>query len=229
MEDERYETTLIRLLHEDLLQVRESTGRWERETARMVVLGGAMLLTILTLSLLPALGALVLSIPFLILFGICHLGLLDSRIRLGRIQARAIEERLNRSLGGDLFVTHLLEAAHDDAPDAGSILGVSLHNPGSFRSIYSFHVAVISILLFVVTTYRSLQLILVLGAKFPLLIHYPIVLAAWAAIHLVVFVWYWGATYQEKKATQAARAAYGIEEPSVKRQIFRSGRDGASV
>lgn len=224
MQDDRLEETLIGLLHRDLLQARTEVHRWEREAVRTAAGGCAMVLALLAVSLIPTARPIVLAIPFLIVFGACQLGLLDARARLLRIQIRALEQRLNRSLGGNLFVTHILESAHDAPPDTPSLLGISIANPGSFRSIYGVHLFLVSLVVFVVSTYRSLDLVEMNEPFAHLRPIYPLVLAAWAAIHLVVLIGYWGTVYQEKRVAALAREVYGIGEPSVEERIFNSSR-----
>lgn len=220
MEEDRLEETLIGLLHRDLSQARTEAHRWEREAVRIAACGCAVVLALLAASMTPSARPIVLALPFIIIFGACQLGLLDARTRALRIQVRALEQRLNRSLGGNLFVTHMLDAAHDAPPDTPSLLGISLVNPGSFRSIYGVHLFLVSLVLFVVSTYRSLDLVSMSEPFAQVRPVYPLVMAAWASIHLVVLIGYWGTVYQEKKTAAVARDVYGIGEPSVEERIF---------
>lgn len=229
MEDNRLEETLIGLLHRDLSQARTEAHRWEREAVRIAAGGCGAVLALLAVSLLPSARPIVLALPFLIVFGACQLGLLDARTRALRIQVRALEQRLNRSLGGNLFVTHMLDSAHDAPPDTPSLLGISIANPGSFRSIYGVHLFLVSLAVFVVSTYRSLDLVAMSEPFAQLRSVYPLVLAAWASIHLVVLIGYWGTVYQEKRVAALARDIYGIGEPSVEERIFSTSRQQDEV
>lgn len=171
----------------------------------------ALILAIIAISLFPQTSALILVLPFFVVYAGSFCAYLITYNLFARVYATALEKKLNQMLGSEALVAHKMEDVFIYSTASPKFVGVDLANPASAISAITISYLIAGVVVVAVGAYRALQLLPLLQPKFPLLAIYWPLLIFWIAIHLAYLLWYFLTADHEKKITAIVNDAYSVE------------------
>jgi hypothetical protein len=202
-------------LHAQLERVRAMQHRYNDLFYKLVFLAVPALTLMAALSMTEAFRAVVLLIPFFVIWVGVQSAYFLTYVVLARVYATGLEQSLNDLLGGDALVAHKLEAAYLFPLGGPQFAGVPLRADQTFIGFITIHFWLLGAAAIVLASYRAWQLLPVIERDFPPASYYFPALIAWSLLHLVYLGWYFGTRYQERRIMQLVRDAYGTGYDNV--------------
>jgi hypothetical protein len=169
-----------------------------------------VILAMIALSLWPQMRALILALPFFVIYAGGSCAYLITYNLFARVYATALEKRLNQLLGADLLVAHMMEDVFIYKTASPKFVGIDLANPTSAISAITLSYLISGVVVTLIGVCRAGQLLPILTPKFPLLSFYWPLLIVWGALHLGYLLWYFLSASHEKKITRIVEDAYGL-------------------
>lgn len=169
-----------------------------------------LILAIVALSLLPQMRALILALPFFVIYAGSFCAYLITYNFFARIYAAALEQRINSILGEEVLVAHRMEDVFIYKPASPKFVAFDLTAPSTAISAITVSYTLAGIILIIIGAYRAVQLLPGLIPRCPLLKAYWPTLIVWGLLHLVYLLWYFLTAKQEKQIDKIVRDAYGL-------------------
>jgi hypothetical protein len=202
---------LFQTLHAQLERMRAMHYRYSDLFYQFITLGVIMLVLMAAASMTETLRAVVTLIPFFIIYVGVQSAYFLTYVIWARIYATGIEQRINGLLETDALIAHRQEAAYLFPLDGPQFAGISLGLRQPFIGFITIHFWLLGAAAIGLSLYRTWQLYEELMAVFPPACYYFIALGAWALLHLVYLVWYFGTRHHERRIMQITSDAYGTK------------------
>ncbi len=170
-----------------------------------------LFIAIIALSLLPQLAALILVLPFLVIYAGAFCSYLITYNLFARVYATALEKRINAVLGEEILVAHKMEDVFIYRTASPKFVGVDLTTPSTAISFITVNYIITGLVLLAIGAYRAAQLLPSLTPKFALLSIYWPLLIVFGAGNLAYLLWYFLSASHEKRIKKIVNEAYGIE------------------
>jgi hypothetical protein len=204
-----HRAALFQTLHAQLERMRAMQYKYSELFYQLIILGLVMLVLMAAASMTETLRGVVLLIPFFIIYlGVQSAYFLTYVVR-ARIYATALEQRINQLLETDALIAHRQEAASLFPLDGPQFAGVTPRLRQTFLGFLTIHLWLLGAAAIGLSLYRARQLYEDLMQQFPPVCYYFIALGAWALLHLVYLVWYFGTRHYERRIMQITSDAYG--------------------
>jgi hypothetical protein len=200
---------LFQTLHAQLERMRAMQYKYSELFYQLIILGITMLVLLAAASLTETLRAVVLLIPFFIIYLGVQSAYFLTYVIWARIYAAGLEQRINRLLETDALIAHRQEAAYLFPLDGPQFAGVTPRLRQTFIGLITIHCWLLGAAAIGLSLYRAWQLYEDLMQQFPPVCYYFIALGAWALLHLVFLVWYFGTRHYERRIMQITSDAYG--------------------
>ncbi|MDX6693164.1 MAG: hypothetical protein QOF02_767 [Blastocatellia bacterium] len=200
---------LFQTLHAQLERMRAMHYKYSDLFYQLIILGIVMLILMAAASMTQTLRAVVLLIPFFIIYIGAQSAYFLTYVVWARIYATGLEQRLNGLLEAEALIAHRQEAAYLFPLDGPQFAGVTLRLRQTFIGFITIHFWLLGSAAIALSLYRAWQLYEELMQQFPPVCYYFIALGAWALLHLIYLVWYFGSRHYERRIMQIVRDAYG--------------------
>jgi hypothetical protein len=200
---------LFQTLHAQLERMRAMHYKYSDLFYQLIVLGIVLLILMAAASMTQTLRAVVLLIPFFIIYIGVQSAYFLTYVVWARIYATGLEQRLNHLLETEALIAHRQEAAYLFPLDEPQFAGVTPRLRQSFIGFITIHFWLLGAAAIALSLYRAWQLYEDLMREFPPVCYYFIALGAWALLHLIYLVWYFGARQHERRIMKIVSDAYG--------------------
>ena len=168
----------------------------------------------ITLALFYPLRAIVLVLPFFIVYAGFFCAYLLTYNLFARIYATGLEKKINSLLGAELLVAHKMEDVYIYRTPGIKFVALDLTQPWTAISASTISVTAGGILTYILAGYRAYQILPVLTAHFPPLLLYWPLLALWTLGHLLWLLWFFIGGKPEKDLAKIVNDAYGTKSQS---------------
>jgi hypothetical protein len=202
---------LYQALHAQLERMRAMHYKYSDLFYQLIILGIVMLILMAAASMTQTLRAVVLLIPFFIIYIGVQSAYFLTYVVWARIYATALEQRINTVLQDDALIAHRQEAVYLFPLDGPQFAGVTLRLRQTFIGFITIHFWLLGAATIALSLYRTWQLYEELMQQFPPVCYYFIALGAWALLHLVYLVWYFGTRHYERRIMKIVGDAYGTQ------------------
>ena len=171
------------------------------------------LFTVLTLlnialALLYPLRAVILVLPFFIVYAGFFCAYLLTYNLFARIYATALEKKINSLLEAELLVAHKMEEVYIYRTPGAKFVALDLTQPWTAISASTLSVTVGGVLTYLFAGYRTYQILPLLAAHFPPLHLYWPLLASWTLGHLAWLIWFFIGGKPERDIAAIVDTAY---------------------
>ena len=163
----------------------------------------------LTVSLYHPLRAVILVLPFFIVYAGFFCAYLLTYNLFARIYATALEKKINALLGGEFLVAHKMEEAYIYRTPAPKFVAIDLGRPYTFIGASTVSFTFGGVLTYGLAAYRAWQLLPELAAHYAPLHFYWALLAVWTIGHLIYLVWFYVGGKPERAIAAIVNEAYG--------------------
>ncbi len=163
----------------------------------------------ITLALYYPLRAVVLVLPFFIVYAGFFCAYLLTYNLFARIYATALEKKINSLLGAELLVAHKMEDVYIYRTPGLKFVALDLSQPWTAISASTLSVTVGGILTYLLASYRANQILPSLASHYPPLHLYWPLLAVWTMGHLAWLLWFFVGGKPEKEIAGIVNEAYG--------------------
>ena len=163
----------------------------------------------ITLALYYPLRAVVLVLPFFIVYAGFFCAYLLTYNLFARIYATALEKKINSLLGAELLVAHKMEEIYFYRTPGIKFVALDLTQPWTTISASTISVTAGGVLTYILAGYRAYQILPALAAHFPPLHLYWPLLAVWTLGHLLWLLWFFVGGKPEKDIARIVSDAYG--------------------
>ena len=170
----------------------------------------ALILAQIALSLWAPMRALILALPFFVIYAGSFCAYLISYNLFARVYADALEKRINRMLGQDVLVAHRMEDIYIYSAASPKFVGIDLNAPATAISGITISYLIAGAVLVVIGAYRAVQLLPGLTLAFPLLKVYWPLLIVWGLLHLAYLLWYFLSASHQKRIKAIVDTAYNV-------------------
>lgn len=201
--------TRMQVLHAQLERMRAMLYKYSELFYQLVVLAIVMLILLTMASLTESFRAVVLLIPFFIIYVGVQSAYFLTYLVFARVYSTGIEKRINRLLQDDILIAHRIEAEYLFPLQRPQFAGVPLRSDQTFIGFITLHFWIIGGAAILLAAYRAQQILPALAREFPPVEYYFAALIAWAILHLVFLVWYFGTRSYEKRIMRIVSDAYG--------------------
>jgi hypothetical protein len=198
-------------LHQQLERMREMQGRYSNLFYELIIISIIVIILMTAASMTDTLRGVVLLIPFYVIYVGVHSAYYLSYVIWARIYATGLEQRLNELLKDELLIAHRHEAVYLFPLHGKEFAGVTPRLGQTFIGFITIHFWLLGAAAIGLSVYRAWQLYDELMREFPPVCYYFIALGAWALLHLLYLVWYFGARRYERRIMDVVREAYGTE------------------
>jgi hypothetical protein len=202
---------LFQTLHAQLERMRAMHYKYSDLFYQLIVLGIVLLILMAAASMTQTLRAVVLLIPFFIIYIGVQSAYFLTYVVWARIYATGLEQRLNHLLETDVLIAHRQEAIYLFPLDGPQFAGVTPRLRQTFIGFITIHFWLLGAAAIALSLYRAWQLYEDLMREFPPVCYYFIALGAWALLHLVYLVWHFGARQHERRIMKIVSDAYGTD------------------
>lgn len=206
---------LFQTLHAQLERMRAMHYKYSELFYQLIILGVVVLVLMAAASMTETLRAVVLLIPFFIIYLGVQSAYFLTYVVWARIYATGLEQRLNQLLEQDVLIAHRQEAAYLFPLGGPQFAGVTPRLRQTFIGFITIHFWLLGAATIFLSLYRARQLYEELMAQFPPVCYYFIALGAWAFLHLVYLIWYFGTRHHERRLMQIVGDAYGTDYQQV--------------
>ena len=197
-------------LHNQLERMRAMLYKYSELFYKLIVIGIITIIVMAMASMTETLRATVLMIPFFTIYIGVQSAYFLTYVIFARVYATGIEKRLNRHMQDDILIAHRIEAAYLFPLHGPQFAGVPLRVGQTLIGFITLHFWLLGAGVIALSAYRAWQLLPGLAEGFPPVRYYLILLGAWALLHLVYLVWYFGARRYERAIMEIVAGAYGI-------------------
>ncbi len=163
----------------------------------------------ITVSLYPPFRAVILVLPFFIVYAGFFCAYLLTYNLFARIYATALEKKINSLLGAELLVAHRMEDAYIYRTPAPKFVAIDLGQPWTFISASTVSFTVGGLVLYGLAAYRAWQILPALAAHFPPVNLFWPLLGVWTGGHLAYLLWFYVGGKPEKTIAAIVNDAYG--------------------
>jgi hypothetical protein len=202
---------LFQTLHAQLERMRAMHYKYSDLFYQLIMLGIVMLILMAAASMTQTLRAVVLLIPFFIIYIGAQSAYFLTYVVWARIYATALEQRLNRLLDSEALIAHKQEAVYLFPLKGPQFAGVTPRLRQTFIGFITIHFWLLGAAAIALSLYRAWQLYEDLMQEFPPVCYYFIALGAWAVLHLIYLVWYFGSRHYERRIMQIVSDSYGAD------------------
>ena len=196
------------LLEAQLARMRSMLYSYYDQFFRFLNLYLIALIAIAIVSLLESFERAILFTPFLLVYIGFHSAYLYSYVIFARNYAAALEQALNRRLGGEYLIAHELEAAFIFPLARRRFVAFAPRNPGSFLSAETAQFTFGGGLLYIVLAAWAIRSAWEAGAGWGVL--YAVGLLAWSAGNGGYLLWYYFRGNYEQRLRAILEARYGV-------------------
>lgn len=201
----------LRTLHAQLERMRAMLYRYSEMFYQLIIVGIITIILMTMASMTVTLRATALLIPFLVIFIGVQSAYFLTYVIFARVYAAGIEQRINHLLEDDVLIAHRQEAVYLFPLGGAQFAGVPLRLRQTFIGFVTIHFWLTGGAIIMLSAYRAWQLLPELAGEFPPARYYFWALGAWALLHLVYLVWYFGSRHYEQRIRQIVREAYQTE------------------
>ena len=201
--------TLLQTLHAQLERMRAMLYKYSELFYQLIVLGIIFIILMAMASMTETFRATVLVIPFFVIYVGVQSAYFLTYVVFARVYATGLEQHINRLLKEDVLIAHRQEAAYLFPLGGPQFAGVVPRLRQTFIGFITIHFWLLGAASIALSIYRAWQLYDELMATFPPVCYYFVALGAWALLHLVYFVWYFGTRHYEERIMQIVRDSYG--------------------
>jgi hypothetical protein len=198
-------------LHAQLERMRAMHYKYSDLFYQLIIFGIVVLMLMAAASMTQTLRAVVLLIPFFIVYIGVQSAYFLTYVVWARIYATALERRINGLLETDALIAHRQEAVYLFPLDGPQFAGVTPRLRQTFIGFITIHFWLLGAASIALALYRAWQLYEELMQQFPPVCYYFIAFGAWALLHLVYLVWYFGTRHYERRIMQIVADAYGTD------------------
>lgn len=202
---------LYQTLHAQLERMRAMHYKYSDLFYQLIILGIIVVILMAAASMTETLRAVVLLIPFFIIYVGVQSAYFLTYVVWARIYATGLEQRINRMCEDDILIAHRQEAAYLFPLGGPQFAGVPLRLRQTFIGFITIHFWLLGAAAIALSLYRAWQLYEELMQVFPPVCYYFLTLGAWSLLHLVYLVWYFGTRHYERRLMQITTDAYGTE------------------
>jgi hypothetical protein len=196
-------------LHAQLERMRAMHYKYSDLFYQLIVFAVTLLILMAAASMTQTLRAVVLLIPFFVVYVGVQSAYFLTYVVWARIYATGLERRINNLLEEDALVAHRQEAAYLFPLDGPQFAGVTLRLRQTFIGFITIHFWLLGAASIALALYRAWQLYEELMREFPPVCYYFLAFGAWALLHLVYLIWYFGTRHYERRLMQIVADAYG--------------------
>lgn len=209
-EVETTQTALVwQTLHRQLERMREMHGRYSNLFYELVIISLIVIILMAAASMTDTLRGVVLLIPFYVIYVGVHSAYYLSYVIWARIYATGLEQKINGLLKQNLLIAHRQEAVYLFPLQGKQFAGVRPSLRQTFIGFITIHFWITGAAAIGLSLYRAWQLYEELMREFPPVCYYFIALGAWALLHLLYLVWYFGTRHYERRVMELVSEAYG--------------------
>jgi len=203
--------TRMQVLHAQLERMRAMLYQYSELFYKLIILAVVLLILMAMASMTESLRATALLIPFFVIYVGVQSAYFLTYVVFARVYATGIEKRINRVLQDDIMIAHRIEAAYLFPLEGLQFAGVPLRADQTFIGFITIHFWLLGAASIFLAAYRAWQLLPALTREFPILDYYFPALIAWALLHLVYLVGYFGTRDHERRIMGIVRDAYGTD------------------
>lgn len=198
----------LRTLHMQLERVRAMLYKYSEMFYQLIIVGIITIILMTMASMTVTLRATALLIPFFIIYVGVQSAYFLTYVIFARVYATGIEQRINHLLEDDVLIAHRQEAIYLFPLGGAQFAGVHLRLRQTFIGFMTIHFWLTGGAGIALSAYRAWQLLPELAGEFPPARYYFWALGAWALLHLVYLIWYFGSRHYEHRIEQVVREAY---------------------
>lgn len=198
----------LRMLHAQLERLRAMLYKYSEMFHQLVFVGILTTILMTMASMTNTLRATALLIPFFVIYLGVQSAYFLTYVIFARVYATGIEQRINHLLEDDSLIEHRQEAVYLFPLDGAQFAGVPLLLRQTFNGFITIHFWLTGGAAIFLAAYRAWQLLPELAGEFPPARYYFWALGAWALLHLVYLVWYFGSRHYERLVKQIVSNAY---------------------
>jgi hypothetical protein len=169
-----------------------------------------LVIAIIGLSLLAQMRALILALPFFVVYAGCFCAFLMTYNIFARVYAKALEQKINALLGKDLLVATPMEEDYIYKTGAPKFVAIDFTTPSTAISAITIQYLFAGGVIFLIGVTRAWQLLPTYVPRFPLLAIYWELLALYTAAALIYLLWFFVTAAPEKRMEAFVNEAYDI-------------------
>jgi hypothetical protein len=205
----------LQTLHMQLERMRAMLFKYSEMFYQLILVGQLTIILMAMASMTVTLRATALLIPFFVIYIGVQSAYFLTYVIFARVCATGIEQRINHLLKDDVLIAHRQEAVYLFPLGGAQFAGVPLRLRQTFIGFITIHFWLTGGACFALAAYRAWQLLPELAGEFPPARYYFWALGAWALLHLVYLVWYFGSRHYERRIKQIVSDVYQTEYDRV--------------
>ena len=198
----------LRTLHMQLERTRAMLHKYSEMFYQFIIVGQLTIILMAMASMTVSLRATALLIPFFVIYIGVQSAYFLTYVIFARVYAAGIEQRINHLLEDDVLIAHRQEAAYLFPLGGAQFAGVPFSLRQTFIGFMTIHFWLTGGACIALSAYRAWQLLPELAGEFPPARYYFWALGAWALLHLVYLIWYFGSRHYEQRIKEIVRDAY---------------------
>lgn len=200
---------LLHTLHAQLERMRAMLYKYSELFYQLIIFGIVVIILMAMASMTDTLRATVLLIPFYVIYIGVQSAYFLTYVVFARVYATGIEQRINDLLQTQALIAHRQEAEYLFPLGGAQFAGVTPRLRQTFIGFITIHFWLLGAAAIGLSLYRAWQLYEELMSEFPPVCYYFIALGAWALLHLVYLIWYFGTRHYERRIMEIVRQSYG--------------------
>ena len=200
---------LLQTLHAQLERMRAMLYKYSELFYQLIIFGIVIIMLMAIASMTDTLRATVLLIPFYVIYIGVQSAYFLTYVVFARVYATGIEQRINDLLQTEALIAHRQEAEYLFPLGGAQFAGVTPRLRQTFIGFITIHFWLLGAAVIGLSLYRAWQLYEELMSEFQPVCYYFIALGAWASLHLVYLIWYFGTRHYELRIMEIVRQSYG--------------------